>query len=409
MLPISIQRIDITDGSARYSDQWIQPHFTLDIGALSGAVERIAATANSRARFTLDGKVDRYAPFRVAGEVNFFAPAAYSDVTMSFKGVDLTTATPYSGHFAGYKIKEGKITADVKYHVENRQLSANPHFVIDQLELGDRVDSPDAVKLPIKLALVLLKDRHGVIDLGLPVSGSLDDPKFSVGLLIWKAFINVIEKAATAPFALIGRMFGGGEQIKEIDFDPGSSSLDVQARQRLAVVAKALAERTSLRLDVPSSFAPDLDRSALGKELVRQRLLALKRSELAAHHHYDDTVDASTLDDPREHFRLLLAEYRTEMGSSAALPEDLRAVATSKKSRSTEPPSAAAMIELETALAAHVTVSDTDLQSLGQRRARAVQDAVLAAGGIDPSRLFILAASATAPHGARVQLELGLR
>ncbi|NDY74928.1 DUF748 domain-containing protein, partial [Desulfobacter hydrogenophilus] len=130
-----------------------------------------------------------------------------------FKGVELTSATPYSGHFAGYKIEKGKLSVDIDYKIENRNLTAAHKFVIDQLELGDRVESPDAVHLPLKIAVALLKDRNGVIDIDLPVTGSLDDPQFKIGPLIWKAVLNLLTKIATAPFAMLGHLFGGGEQM----------------------------------------------------------------------------------------------------------------------------------------------------------------------------------------------------
>ena len=145
---------------------------------------------------------------------------------MSYRGIDLTGVTPYSGHFAGYKIAKGKLTADLKYHIEDRKLTASHHIVVDQLQLGDKVDSPDAVNLPLKLAVALLKDRNGVIDLDLPVTGSLDDPQFRIGPIIWKVFVNLLEKAVTAPFSLLGHLFGGGDQVNIMEFAPGSASAE---------------------------------------------------------------------------------------------------------------------------------------------------------------------------------------
>ncbi len=155
----------------------------------------------------------------------------------------MTSVTPYSGRFAGYKIEKGKLSIDVAYLVENRTLQAKQKFVIDQLELGERVESDDAVRLPLKLAVALLKDRNGVIDIDLPMSGSLDDPQFRMGPLIWKAFVGLLTKVATAPFALLGSLFGGGEEMNLIEFDAGTSALDAAATERLASISKALTER----------------------------------------------------------------------------------------------------------------------------------------------------------------------
>jgi hypothetical protein len=98
----------------------------------------------------------------------------------------MKTTSPYAMKFAGYKIAEGTMSLDLRYKVQNSQLEGNNQVVIDKLTLGERVDSPDALKLPIELAIAILKDSNGRIDLGLPVSGSLDDPQFSWGALIWK-------------------------------------------------------------------------------------------------------------------------------------------------------------------------------------------------------------------------------
>ncbi len=128
---------------------------------------------------------------RIGGEINLLSAALFTDMKVSFQGVDMTSVTPYSGRFAGYKIEKGKLSIDVAYHVEDRKLDAKQRFVVDQLQLGERVESPDAVRLPLRLAVALLKDRNGVIDLDLPVTGSLDDPQFRIGPIIWKAFVGL--------------------------------------------------------------------------------------------------------------------------------------------------------------------------------------------------------------------------
>lgn len=94
--------------------------------------------------------------------------------------------------------------------VEARQLAAEYRFVVNQLQLGERVESPDAVSLPLQLAVALLKDRNGVIDIDLPVRGTLDDPKFRLGPIIWKAVVNLLLKIVTSRFRLLGNLFGGG-------------------------------------------------------------------------------------------------------------------------------------------------------------------------------------------------------
>jgi hypothetical protein len=282
-MAIAIDAINIQDGSANYADLWIQPHFAVGIQSLNGSILGLSSNPRSRAKVELKGKVDRYAPVHIWGETNPLAATTYSDIKMSFKGVELTSATPYSGHFAGYKIEKGKLSVDIDYKIENRQLTAAHKFVIDQLELGERVESPDAIHLPLKIAIALLKDRNGVIDIDLPVTGSLDDPQFKIGPLIWKAVLNLLGKIATAPFALLGHLFGGGEQMNYIDFHPGSAVLDASEHDKLVALVKALEEKGTLELDVPVTFSPDLDRPGLAAAHLNTRLLELSQEKAGGH------------------------------------------------------------------------------------------------------------------------------
>ena len=177
--------------------------------------------------------------------------------------MELTTFNPYSGKFAGYNISKGKLSTELRYKVEDRKLDAQHHIVVDNLEFGDKTDSKDAAPIPIKLAVALLKDRQGVIDLQLPVSGSLDDPKFRLGPIIWKALLGLLTKIVTAPFAALGALFGGGEELAYVDFQPGSAELPANQIEQLDKLAQALAERPQLRLDVPVTLLAAQDSKAI--------------------------------------------------------------------------------------------------------------------------------------------------
>ena len=390
-MPMSIGTVRIVNGSANYADLWIQPHFATGIQSLRGTIVGLSSDPRTRAKVNLDGEVDRYAPVKIEGEINLLAATVFSDIKMSFHSMELTTMTPYSGHFAGYKIEKGKLSVDLSYHIENRQLKAEHRFVIDQLQLGDKVDSPDAVSLPLKLAIALLKDRNGVIELSLPVSGTLDDPKFRIGPIIWKAFVGLLVKIATAPFALLGKLVGGGEEMNRVDFDAGSASLDAVAKSRMAALVKSLQERPQLKLDVPISYSPALDTPALAAMQLEDALLAVKAREVGGKKHNDGPVDPGVLADPAEHYRLLVAQYRLELGKDAALPESAQAAEAANKKKGESGTFDAAITDLDAALVARIKIQDTDLEKLGKLRARAVQDALLGTGEIDPSRIFLIA------------------
>jgi hypothetical protein len=429
-MAIAIDAINIQDGSANYADLWIQPHFAVGIQNLNGSILGLSSNPRSRAKVELKGKVDRYAPVHIWGETNPLAATTFSDIRMSFKGVELTGVTPYSGHFAGYKIEKGKLSVDVDYKIENRKLTAAHKVVIDQLELGERVESPDAIHLPLKIAIALLKDRNGVIDIDLPITGSLDDPQFKIGPLIWKAVLNLLTKVATAPFAMLGHLFGGGEQMNYIDFHPGSAVLDASEHDKLVALVKALKEKEKLELDVPVTFSPDLDRPGLAAAHLNARLLELSQDP-GGHKHgksggktTPDSAPSPTtalmdtpppsdpaLTDPAQRYHLLVALYRADLGKSAALPDLAQAIEVAGKKKDQPPPDfGAANAELEAALMQKTPVPDNELEMLGKHRARAIQDVLLIGTDIDPSRVFVIG---SAPKGAvekdKVRVELALK
>jgi hypothetical protein len=395
---MNIGAVRIVNGRANFADFWIQPNYGVNLLNMNGSVLGLSSDPKSRAKVDFEGTVDRYAPAKIAGNINLLSAALYTDLKVSFKGVEMSSVTPYSGRFAGYKIEKGKLSIDVEYLVENRTLAAKQRFVIDQLELGERVESPDAVRLPLKLAVALLKDRNGVIDIDLPMTGSLDDPQFRMGPLIWKAFVGLLGKAATAPFKLLGSLFGGGEEMNLIEFDAGETTLDAAGLQKIASIGKALTERPALQLDIPSAYSPELDRAVLNARSLETTLRALPKA------------DELALADPARRFELLVAQYQLDYGPRSPLPEPVQALNAIPKRERDEQAYAAANLALELGIVAKRPVADRDLEQLGQTRARAIQDALLGSGGLDAARVFILGANPSAPNdNKKVRVELSLK
>jgi hypothetical protein len=398
-MAMSIGRIRVDNGSANFADFWITPNYAVSLQQLAGTITGLSSRRDSRARVALNGKIDRYAPVEIAGELNLLSASLFTDLRVKFDGVELTSVTPYSGRFAGYRIEKGKLSVDVRYLVENRKLEAEQRFIVDQLTLGERVDSPDAVKLPLRLAVALLKDRNGVIDLGLPVSGSLDDPKFRIGPIVWKAFVNLLTGIATSPFKLLGGMFGGGEEVNLIDFAPGSATLDAAATEKLGALTRALRERPQLALEVPAVWTPDADAAVLAARQLEARLEAIARSR-------QETPGASS--DPARRFELLLALHRADR-KDAALPPGAQALQAAR-ARDRDPAAlAAANAELESALRAGVETLEPELQALAQQRARVIQDALLSSGEIEPGRVFMLASGAQPAVAEKARIALSLK
>jgi uncharacterized protein involved in outer membrane biogenesis len=402
--PMSIGTVSLISGTANYADLWIKPSFAISIQSLHGTVSGLSSDPKSRARVKLEGKVERYSPLQIEGVANLLSAALYTDIKLRFQDLDLTVANPYSGHFAGYKIDKGKLSVEVSYKIDKRKLDAAQHFVVDQLELGDRVESPDAVHLPLKIAVALLKDRNGVIDLNLPMTGSLDDPHFRIGPIIWKMFVNLIVKAATAPFALLGHLFGGGEHMNIVEFAPGSAELDQPAKDQLASLAKGMAERPQLKLDVPIAYSVAVDRPRMAARRLHQELLARVLNTREGRN--PDTAGELALADPQKHFKLLIAQYREDLGKDAALPPSALAVQQAKRNET--PAYDPAIADLKAALTDHVQIPDADLEALGKQRALAIQG-TLVAGQVDPGRVFIVDTPPQPGAGDKVKVEMAVK
>src|SRR5581483_1398681 len=216
---------------------------------LGGSVGGLSSDPNSRAAVDLHGQVNE-APLTIAGAINPLKGDLSLDIQAKVTGMELAPLSPYSGRYVGYGIEKGKLSFEVAYQIEQRKLTAQNRLILDQLTFGDKVDSPQATHLPVQFAIALLRDRNGVIDINLPIGGSLDDPDFSVGGIVLNVIVNTISKAVTAPFALLGNMFGGGKELSTVPFDAGSHAVNSETEERLKAMAKALTERPALKLEV---------------------------------------------------------------------------------------------------------------------------------------------------------------
>ncbi|HJV01818.1 MAG TPA: DUF748 domain-containing protein [Burkholderiaceae bacterium] len=271
--PVHVQRVRLQNAKLDFTDLSLRPQFSAKVYELGGVITGLSSKRDARSQVELDGRVDEFGMARVRGQLNPFAASENTDLNVVFKNVDMVSASPYTMKFAGYKIAQGKISLDLEYKVRQNQLEGNNHIVLDQLTLGERIDSPDALKLPLELALAILKDSDGRIDLGLPVAGDMNDPQFSYGAVVWKAVGNVLTKIVTAPFRALGNLFGiSGEKLEAISFDPGSDTLLPPERAKLAQVAQILAKRGQLTLSVPGQYSEQADGAALRARAVRQEI-----------------------------------------------------------------------------------------------------------------------------------------
>lgn len=400
-MPVSVKKIVLHASQANFADLSVQPNFSTGIQNIEGTVLGLSSKDNSRAKVDIHGAVEEFAPVAITGEVNVLGPTLYTDLALSFRNMELSTFNPYSGKFAGYNITKGKLTTELHYKVNGRKLDAQHHVTVRELEFGAKTASKDAVSLPIKLAVALLKDRNGVIDLDIPVAGTLDDPTFRLGPVIWKVFVNILEKAVTAPFALLGSLFGGGPDLQFIDFKPGAAQLDAAAADKEKAMVKALAERPQLKIEVPIAWVSELDRPAL----IEARFLTQVRDAQSGKPGGKNAAAAPEFEqlDPAAKVTLLTALYAKGLGREPKFPEAVTGIKTKPEL------SAAKADFLSQALHGHIAITDADLAALGQQRAMAIQKALLTDTELDPARVFLVANDKAKNEDGKVRLELSLK
>ena len=364
---IQIGQITLARGHLNYTDDFIRPNYTANITQLDGKVGAFGTAGGPPADLTLQGQLDDNAPVDITGTINPLAPVAFLDVKGKADGVELTHLSPYSGKYTGYPITKGRLTMDVHYQLDNGKLNANNHLFITQLTFGDAIKGPGISHLPVKLAVALLKNADGNIDVNVPVSGSLDDPQFSVGSLIWHAFVNLIGRAVTSPFRLIASAMGGGgkqQDLGYVEFAPGSTVLDAKAQDKLAQIVKILQQKTSLKLDITGRIDPKFDESGLRKVMVED----LVQQEAGK------DADLAKLP-PDQYDKYLKKAYK-----HAKFPKPRDAIGLTKS----QPPDVMRKL-LET----NAPVDADALRHLAERRADAVR--AWLRGKLDDRRVFVLA------------------
>jgi hypothetical protein len=400
-----LRRLDISGGAMAFADYSIEPNFEARIDAMTGAITNITNQPSQVAAIDLSGQViDRFSPVTIKGSMDLLGYDRKTDMQLVFRNIELPVFNPYSGRYAGYAIAKGKLTTELSYKIDNRALKAGHHIVIDQLEWGAGTNSKDAVPLPIRLATSLLKDANGVIDLDVPVTGSLDDPKFRIGPIIWQIIGNLIEKAVTAPFRLIGSLFAGADKAQYIDFAPGSAALPQQSAEALGALAKALQQKPELKLDIPAG--PGIVQDAFGMaDTAIDTQLSKGKGRRGA------DLDLATLDADDMH-DALEDLYRAKLGKRPEYPEytpeQLKAAPGMKPDVDDDDRQTALETRwLREQLRPAFAPSSAQLAELGTARATAVRNAVLADGTIDPARVFTqTSATATSAEGhSRLELK----
>lgn len=418
--PLAIERLRIIGGNAEFADLSLTPQFGTRMHDLGGVITGLSTDPATTAQVEIDGKVDDYGSARVRGSIQPFRATDFTDLKLTFRNLEMTNLTPYSGKFAGRRIDSGKLSVDLEYKIKDRQLAGENKFIVNKLRLGERIDSPDAMNLPLDLAIALLEDSSGIIDLDLPISGSLDDPKFSYGRIIWQAIVNVLTKLVTAPFRALGKLLGvSSEKLESVDFDPGSSALLPPEREKLNTIAEALAKRPALTLTLEPRYDPEADRRALQERAMRLEAATEAGIKLApgeapgpvdVNYYKTQTwlEDRYAEKAGKEDYKKLRASFRDK--DAGVMDSQLVERLGRRFKTRDEGPASALHTELLERLTRQTKIADNVLIELAETRGRVMRDELIRLG-LDAGRVSIAAATTQTAMdhlvGSKMSLEAG--
>ena len=356
-----------------FNDHFVRPNYRAELSSIEGTLTAVSSVKPMPAKVKVTGRVYGTAPLLVSGTVQPFSKYLALDINASAKGVDLPKFTTYSSKYVGYAIQRGKLSVDLHYQIKDRALQASNKVLLNQLTFGKPSNSPDALKLPVLLAVALLKDSSGNIDIDLPISGSLDDPQFSVGGIILRVVMNTLVKAVTSPFKLLSAAFGGSdEDLSYIDFAPGSAVLDDKAKSSIATLVKALNDRPALQMDIIGRADPQAD----AQGWVDDQMRALKAKDMSGHGKTVDPKGLALTDADR-------AKYLEKVYDNTKIKDKPRNMIGLSKSL---PPD-----QMNALLVKAAPMSNQALASLADARAQAVYEQFLATAQDLTNRIFVVA------------------
>jgi uncharacterized protein involved in outer membrane biogenesis len=398
----SIGAVEVVNARATFLDRSVAPPAVVNLTRATARITQLSTDPRVRSAVDVRLEVEGASPIRVTGTVNPLQTGVYTDLAVASEGVDLTPLGPYTDKYLGYGLQKGKLDLDLHYKIEDRKLTATNLVRLNQFTLGDGTNSPDAIKAPIKLALALLKDGRGVIELDVPIEGSLDDPEFRLGKVIWRAVINLLVKVATSPFRLLGALVGGGEaELSFVEFTPGTADLALTAQERLTLLSRSLTQRPELGLEVEGTADEAQDGAALRKAALERALRHAKAAGMKPPPESEDDLVVA----PEERTRLVKALHAAAFPPAAK--EKPQGAAKSGDEKAADPAPEPTSAELEALLLPTMAVAPDALASLAADRTQRVRDALVAAG-IDQVRLFLVKGGdrAAKEKGPRVYFEV---
>ncbi|MDI6796468.1 MAG: DUF748 domain-containing protein [Desulfatibacillaceae bacterium] len=389
--PIVTGQITLADGRIDLTDNFVSPHFQGRMEKLSGSISGLSSLTDEPAQILLSGLLDNRSPLEISGQIHPLGHLLFLDVKTSFTDIELTPFSPYSGRYLGYTLDKGKLNLDLTYKVEENRLKAANRIVFDQLDFGQRVESKDAVNLPVRLAVSILKDRDGRIVLDVPVSGSLDDPEFGLGKIILHTLKNLLVRIVTSPFSFLGSVFGSSRDLSHVEFAPGSAMLDEEAKLSLDDLVKAMHERPLLELEITGMADSEADAKALREERFARLIGAVLSRETGRTIEPGEKPLADLLHE--QYLRYIVKAFEA---ADFAKPRDEQG-----RLKKLDPE------QMEVLLFNSIVVSENDMLNLARQRADAVQAYLVASAGVEARRAFLMAPSIA--HSGQEDEQSGLQ
>ncbi|MFO7568607.1 MAG: DUF748 domain-containing protein [Smithellaceae bacterium] len=380
---IQIGKVSFLGGTVDFADRNISPNYAATLLNLKGSVTGLSSQEITRAKVNLKGNLGYGSPIEVTGTINPLIKDLFADIRLSFKDIEMSTITPYTSRYLGYPVIKGKLRFDVSYLVDQRTLKAENKIFFDQLTFGDKVESPDAIAAPVTLAVSLLTDRQGQINLDVPVSGSLDDPEFRIWPIVWQILVNLITKAVTSPFSLLSSLTGGGEEMSFVEFDFGSTTPSQAEQDKITALSKALYDRPHLKLEIAAYVDETRDRDAL-KNAAFERLIKAQVQK--------ESADKGRAAVPTQDVVIPQADYEKYLTMAY------------KAGKFSKPRNAIGILkalpapEMEKHLRDAISITSDDLESLAAGRAQSVRKGLLQEGKIDAARIFLVKPKSLQPE-----------
>lgn len=389
---IEIKKFEVRNGHFDFIDNKIQPTYSASLTSFGGTVTGLSSTIDTRADVSFEGKLNQFSPLDISGSINPLAKDLFADLKINFHDIELSPTSPYTGKHIGYKTDKGKLTLNLHYIVQGKEIEAKNHIFLDQFNLGDSVDSPDAVSLPIHLALALLKNRAGEISLDIPVQGNLADPKFSIGGVVAKVLVNLITKAVTSPFALLGALIPDGEDLQLVPFEPGLATISTDHFNNLSQIASVLYDRPGLRMDIVGKVDPKKDGDAIAEFRFQKMLKTQKAKDQQGLFSNDKQPNAEDVIVTEEEYpRYLVLAYKDMIDK-----KDTRSKGAKTWSKFTDfvkgesPEKNLSNEEIKGQILKEIAATDDDLRLLAHERAANVKNHLMASGKVEAERLFVL-------------------